>query len=132
MANILRTVVEVCIDRIGRKMYREYGSCQSLNRASARRSDDVHLIGFIINGADVFVHLLGCICHSVSDSFHIALNGRDRRLQIVGNITDQLLALLVIAGAFPRRYSLRRSRISSKVLTSAVRSHRHCPYPHPM
>ena len=56
----------------------------------------IHINGFIVDGLDVFVHLLRRVCHAVHDSFHITLNGCDRGLQIMGNIADQLFVLLLM------------------------------------
>ena len=55
----------------------------------------IHLIGLIINGTHIPVHLLRRIRHTIHDSLHITLHRSDRRLQIMGNIADQLLILLI-------------------------------------
>ena len=55
----------------------------------------IHLIGLIINGTYIPVHLLRCIRHPIHNAFHIALHRSDRRLQVMGNITDQFLVLLI-------------------------------------
>jgi len=56
----------------------------------------IHINGFIVDGLDVFVHLLRRVCHTVHNSFHITLNSCDRGLQIMGNIADQLFVLLLM------------------------------------
>ena len=55
----------------------------------------IHLVSFIIDGADISVHLLRRVCHAVHDAFHITLDSCDRCLQIMGNIADQFLIFLV-------------------------------------
>ena len=55
----------------------------------------IHLIGLIINGTHIPVHLLRRIRHTIHDPLHITLHRSDRRLQIMGNIADQLLILLI-------------------------------------
>ena len=55
----------------------------------------IHLIGLIINGTHIPVHLLRRIRHTIHDSLHITLHRSDRRLQVMGNIADQLLILLI-------------------------------------
>ncbi len=42
--------------------------------------------------------------HSVNDPLHIAFYGRDRRFQIMRNVTDELFALLVKINFLLRRY----------------------------
>ena len=64
----------------------------------------IHINGFIVDGLDVFIHLLRRICHTVHDSFHITLNGCDRGLQIMGNIADQLFVLLLMLGVLFRGF----------------------------
>ena len=55
----------------------------------------IHLIGLIINGTHIPVHLLRRIRHTIHDPLHITLHRSDRRLQVMGNIADQLLILLI-------------------------------------
>ena len=59
-----------------------------------------HVVGLVVDGLDVFVHLLRRHCHPVHDALHIPLDGCDRCLQIMRDIAHQLpvllLALLVL------------------------------------
>ena len=56
----------------------------------------VHIVCLVVNRADIFAQLFRRGGHAILNPFHISFNGRDGRFQIVGNIADQLLALLVI------------------------------------
>ncbi len=67
--------------------------CQLIDKA-------VHIIGFIIDGSDIFVHFFRRIRHAVHNPFHIAFDGRDGRLQIMGNVADKLLVLLLCKNLF--------------------------------
>ena len=40
----------------------------------------VHIVGFIIDGFDILIHLLGRVRHTVHNAFHIALNRGNRCL----------------------------------------------------
>ena len=57
----------------------------------------VHVIGLIVDRADVAVHFLRRVRHAVHDSFHISLDRGDRRLQVVRDIADQFPVFLVEA-----------------------------------
>ena len=63
----------------------------------------VHLIRFVVNGADVAVHLLRRICHTVHDSLDITLDRGNRCFQIMRNVADQLFILFVKLDFFLRR-----------------------------
>ena len=60
----------------------------------------VHLICLVVNGLDVALHLFGRIGDPVHDAFDVAFYGRDRRLQIMGNVADQLPVLAVVGQLF--------------------------------
>ena len=55
----------------------------------------LHVVGLVVDGLDVFVHLLRRHRHPVHDALHIPLDGRDRGLQVMGDIADQLPVLLL-------------------------------------
>ena len=48
----------------------------------------LHVIGLIVNSTDVLFLLFRRIRHAVHDALHVALDRRDRRLQIMGNVAD--------------------------------------------
>ena len=54
----------------------------------------VHVVGFIVYGLDIFVYLLRSIGNAVHNPLHIALDCRDGRFQIMGDVAYQLLILL--------------------------------------
>ena len=40
----------------------------------------IHIIGFIVNSLDVFIHLFRRVCNAVHNTLHVALDGGNRRL----------------------------------------------------
>ncbi len=72
----------------------------------------IHLICLVVDGADIAIHFLRGICHSIHDSLYISFHCCDRSVQIMGNVADQLSVLFSIrpfssvvlsdGGAFPR------------------------------
>ena len=55
----------------------------------------LHVVGFVIDCLNIFIHLLRRVCHTVHDPFHIPLNSGNGRLQIVGYIADKLTVLFL-------------------------------------
>ena len=74
--------------------------CVNLGVKGQLIDQSVHIIGFIINRADISVQLLRWGSNPVQNPFHITLDGRDRRLKVMRNIADQFLAFLVILKLF--------------------------------
>ena len=64
----------------------------------------LHIIRLAVDGLDVFIHLLRRVRHTVHDSLDIALDSRDRRLEVVRNIADQLAVLFLILRIFLRGF----------------------------
>ena len=58
--------------------------------------EPVHVVGLMVDGTYIFVQLFRRRGHAVHDPLHIPLDGRDGSLQIMGDVADQLLALLVV------------------------------------
>ena len=62
----------------------------------------LHIIRFVIYCLNILIHFLGRVRHTVHNSFHISLDGRNRSLQIMGYIAHQLPVLLLTLLIFLR------------------------------
>ena len=96
------TVIEIIRDMDFRERIR---NAVRVNLGIKRQLIDqtVHLIRFVVNGADVAVHLLRRICHAVHDSLDITLDRGNRCFQVMRNVADQLFILFVELDLFLRR-----------------------------
>lgn len=65
---------------------------------------EVRVVGLMVDGTDIFVQLFRRRSYAVHDPLHIPLDGRDGSLQIMGDVADQLLALLVVLDLFLRAF----------------------------
>ena len=64
----------------------------------------IHLVSLIINCFQISVHFFRSIRHAIHNAFHISLNGGQGRLEVMGNIADQLPVFLVQDQLFLRRF----------------------------